>query len=120
MPSWLPESALSAFPAAATLRVVPLHGDPGRNVYPLLHARSPPASSTFSLPPPAAPLSSCAGATLVDLDLPLHSLPRSSKGTIGPPHPTHSKPNDSPATNHEGSAVTANLDREGTFCKSWP
>src|SRR5437016_5688752 len=54
MPSWLPEFALSAFPAAATLRVVPLHGDPGRNVYPLLHPRPPLASSTFSLPPAVA------------------------------------------------------------------
>src|SRR5258708_19806684 len=54
MPSWLPESSLALFPAAATLRVVLLHGDPGRNVYPLLHPRPPLASSTFSLPPAAA------------------------------------------------------------------
>jgi protein SCO1 len=32
----------------------------------------------------------------------------------------HGKPSNSPATNHEGSAVTANLDRESRFCKSWP
>jgi hypothetical protein len=36
-PSGLPESALSAFPVGATLRGVPHPGDPGRNVYPLLH-----------------------------------------------------------------------------------
>src|ERR1700756_4499378 len=54
MPSWLSESALSAFPAAASLRAVRPPGGPGRNVYPLLHPRPPLASSTFSLPPAAA------------------------------------------------------------------
>src|SRR5580765_887252 len=64
--------------------------------------------------------SSCAGDTVVDRDLPLHTPTRSPKGPIGPPHLTHSKPSDSPATNHEGLAVTANLVQEGRSCKSWP
>src|SRR5437879_5388297 len=64
--------------------------------------------------------SSCADDTVVDPDLPLHTPTRLTKGPAGPPHPTHSKPSDSPATSHEGWAVTANLVREGRFCKSWP
>src|SRR4029077_1817672 len=54
MPSWLPESALSSFPAAATLPAVRPPGVPGRNVYPLLHPRPPLASTTFALPSAAA------------------------------------------------------------------
>src|SRR6266850_8413326 len=65
-------------------------------------------------------LPSCAGDTVVDLDLPLHTPTRSPKGPTGPPHPTHSKPDDFPATSHEGLAVTANLVQEGKSCKSWP
>src|SRR3979409_1166613 len=53
--------------------------------------------------------SSCAGDTVVDLDLPLHTPTRSPKGPTRPPHPTHSKPSDSPAASHEGLEVTANL-----------
>src|SRR5205807_2628966 len=64
--------------------------------------------------------SSCVGDMVVDRDLPLHTPTRSRKGPIGPPHPTHSKPNDSPATSHEGLAVTANLVQEGRFRRSWP
>jgi len=62
---------------------------------------------------------SCAGDTVVDRDLPLRTPPRSPKGPTRPPHPTHSKPSDLPATSHEGLAVTANLVQEGNFCKSW-
>src|SRR5258708_16814876 len=54
MPSWLLESALSAFPGAVTLRAVPHPGAPGRNVYPLLRPRPPLASTTLALPSAAA------------------------------------------------------------------
>src|SRR5258708_39204257 len=208
MPSWLPESPLSPFPAAVTLRAVPPPGAPGRNVYPLLHPRPPLASTSLALPsaaasrsppsvhnswpcacsrwllpcshprphvptsalPPLTPgvtpaetalralsnevsenpiwsgnpadcrlptlgmprlppnvsesgerktlprnthtagsSSSCAGDTVVGRDLPLHTPTRSPKGPTGPPHPTHSKPSDSPAASHKGLAVTVNL-----------
>src|SRR6516162_1300087 len=63
---------------------------------------------------------SCAGDRVVDPDLPAHTPTRSPKGPTGPPHPTHSKPGDSPATSLEGSAATTNLAQEDRSCKSWP
>src|SRR5271169_3780347 len=64
--------------------------------------------------------SSCAGDTVVDRDLPLHTPTRSPRDPTGPPHPTHSKPSDSLAASHEGLVVTANLGQEGRSCRSSP
>src|SRR5258708_21384141 len=64
--------------------------------------------------------SSCAGDTVVGLDLPLHITLRSQRGPTDPPHPTHSRPDDSPAAIHEGLVVATDLVQEGSSCKSSP